>query len=265
MWFHCAMAKNSFYVNLLLDSPQCTMISPWYEYDREKIGIPERKSRNPDNLIKLEQMVSNTMIARRQQELTDVLDKKLPLLYINCMKKWDDDIMLFIFKEYLKQSQAKHIRDIVTQAIWRHSIVTGSREQWNQYIAANAPTLEEILHYYSTSLKTLLAANPDEEYMRRLLDFESDITTNGIGELMADAWKKYLYLYLDNIESLSITEQQRINTLLYTRWSIPNTSTIMLKINNGQWLWKTRYSTTGHRVESPHDYSETTIREHELV
>jgi len=258
------MIKNSFYINLILDAPQCDMIRPWYEYDREKGGIPERKKWNPDNLIKLEDMISRTMRERNQKELMETLDKKILSLYIDCRNKWEDDIMLFIFKEYIKQSQANNKNDIVSNAIWRHTIVTESKEQWDTYIKENNLTLDEILQYYSESLKTLLQENINEEQKNRLLNFESDITFNGLGQLMEDEWHKYMTLYLDKVQLLSIEEQQRINMLLFTRWNIPQDRRIRLKINDGQWSWKTRRTMSGHRAEATHDYSEITIRENEL-
>jgi hypothetical protein len=204
------------------------------------------------------------MKERNQKELMETLDKKILSLYIDCRNKWKNDIMLFIFKEYIKQSQAKNKLDIVTHTIWRHTIVTEIKEQWNEYIKTNAPTIEQIVQHYSESLKTLLKENTDEQRKNHLLNFESNITFNGLSKLMEDEWQKYLNLYLDKVQALSVEEQQRINTLLYTRWNIPDDRRIRLKINNGQWSWKTRYSAIGHRVESPHDYSETTIRENEL-
>lgn len=258
------MAKNNFYVNLILDDPQCNMISPWYEYNREKVGMPERKKWNPDNLIKLEEIVSDTMKERSQKELIETLDKKVLSLYIDCRNKWEDDIMLFIFKEYIKQSQTKDKTNIVSHAIWRHTIVTDNRYKRNEYIKEKTPTLDELLQHYTESLKKLLEGNTDKQRKNRLLNFESDITFDGLSRLMENEWQRYMYLYLDKVQSLSIEEQERINTLLYTRWGISYDRWIRLKINNGQWTWKTRYASVGHRVESPHDYSETTIRENEL-
>ena len=259
-----SMIKGHFYVHLILDSPQCTMISPWNEYNREKVGMPERKKWNPDNLIKLEDMVSRTMRLRNQKELLETLDKKILSLYIDCRNKWEDDIMLFIFKEYIKQSQANNKNNIVSDAIWRHTIITKSKEQWDTYIKENNLTLNGILQYYSESLKTLLQENTDEEWRNRLLNFECNIAFNGLGRLMEDEWHKYMTLYLDKVQLLTIEEQQRINMLLFTRWSIPQDRWIRLKINDGQWSRKTRKTMSGHRTEATHDYSEITIRENEL-
>jgi hypothetical protein len=49
--------------------------------------MPERKKWNPDNLIKLEQVVSDTMKERNQKELMETLDKKILSLYIDCRNK----------------------------------------------------------------------------------------------------------------------------------------------------------------------------------
>jgi hypothetical protein len=204
------------------------------------------------------------MQKRNQKELMKTLEKKTLSLYIDCRNKWEDDIMLFIFKEYIKQSQADNKNNIVSNAIWRHTIVADSKEQWDKYIKENNLTLDGILQYYSESLKTLLKENNDEERKNRLLNFESDITFNGLGQLMEDEWHKCMTLYLDKVQLLSIEEQQRINMLLFTRWNIPQDRRIRLKINDGQWSWKTRSTMSGHRAEATHDYSEITIRESEL-
>jgi hypothetical protein len=204
------------------------------------------------------------MQKRHQKELMETLEKKTLSLYIDCRNKWEDDIMLFIFKEYIKQSQADNKNNIVSTTIWAYTIVTESKEQWDKHIKENNLTLDGILHYYSESLKTLLQKNTDEERRNRLLNFESDIAFNGLGQLMKDEWHTHITLYLDRVQSLSIEEQQRINMLLFTRWNIPQNKRIRLKINDGQWSWKTRRTMSGQRTMSTHDYSEITIRENEL-
>lgn len=257
--------KNSFYINLIFDEPNCTMISPGYEYiHKEDGGMPNRKPWNPDNLNKLEQMISETMKERSQKELMETFAKKIPSLYIDCRNKWEDDIMFFILKEYIKQSKAPNNNTIVTNAIWRHIRVTESKEKWNEYIQNNTPTIEEIVQYYTESLKKLLKENINEQQKNRIMNFESDITFNWLHKLMEDEWEKHLYLYLDKIHILSIEEQQRINMLLYTRWNISIDKRIRLKINNGHWSWKTRYTSGWIRIQSPHDYSERGIYENEL-
>ncbi len=260
------MKKGEIYIDLNIQDPNCTMLCPGYIYLEDKDGFRTRdkKERDPDNLLKLEHMISTRMQKRYQEELLDTLNKNTPILYIDCSQKWEDDIMLFIFKEYIKQSQAHNKNNIVSNAIWRHTIVTESKEQWDKHIKENNLTLDGILHYYSESLKTLLQKNTDEERRNRLLNFESDITFNGLGQLMEDEWHTHITLYLDRVQSLSIEEQQRINMLLFTRWNIPQNKRIRLKINDGQWSWKTWRTMSGHRTEATHDYSEITIRENEL-
>lgn len=171
--------------------------------------------------------------------------------------------MFFIFSEYIKHSQVKDKDSIVAKAIGDHTIVTPSKQDRQKYIQEQMPTSEEMLQHYRQVLKELLQAN-NEEYQNMLLNFERDITFDGLGELMKEEGQKYLYLYLDKIQTLSIEEQQRINVFLYSRWAIKNDRYVRVKINNGDWSWKTRYSATGHRVETTHDYSEVTIYEDQL-
>ena len=261
------MNKSEILIDLYLQDPNCTMISPWYIYKKDENDIPRWKDkieRNPDNLKKLENMISTSMIKHHQQELIETLEKKIPSLYIDCSKKWDDDIMFFVFKEYIKQSQSENKQQIIGQIIGDHSIVTSSRDDRKNYIKSNQPSIEEIIIYYNNLLITLLQANYTNDNKNAILNFETDITFNGLSQLMEEEWYKYLYLYLDNIQKLSIEEQQRINTLLYTRWKISGDRWIRVKINNGQWIWKTRYSSTWHRIEATHDYSEISIHENEL-
>jgi hypothetical protein len=172
--------------------------------------------RNPDTLITLENTISTCMQHRYQQELMETLEKKIPILYIDCGQKGEDDIMLFIFKEYSKQSQAKDKDTLVAETIGDHTIVTPSKRERTQYIQEHTPNSEEMLQHYNLLRKELLVAN-DEDYKKMLENFEKDITFNGIGDLMKSEEQKYLYLYLDKIQSLSREEQQRINVFLYTR------------------------------------------------
>ncbi|MEI6672046.1 MAG: hypothetical protein WCL02_01460 [bacterium] len=46
---------------------------------------------------------------------------------------------------------------------------------------------------------------------------ESHVAIDGIARLMLDEDIRNMYLYLDNINSLTTDQQQRINSLLFTR------------------------------------------------
>jgi hypothetical protein len=94
--------------------------------------------------------------------------------------------------------------------------VTETRQDRDNYIEQNRPTSEEMVHHYAQLLKRSLEAN-DESYKKMLMNFEVDITFDGLGNLMQQEEEKYLYLYLDKVQMLSTEEQQRINILLYTR------------------------------------------------
>jgi hypothetical protein len=115
------MEKSEFLIDLILQEPQCSMISPGYKHPRTKDDMPiigsEKIEWNPNNLIKLEHMVSSRMQAVCQNELKEVLEKKVPILYIDCSQKKEDDIMFYIFREYIKQSKATNKASIVAKAI----------------------------------------------------------------------------------------------------------------------------------------------------
>lgn len=260
------MKKWEIYIDLNLQDSNCMMISPEYTHVKDEDGFSthNRKERNPDNLVKLENIISTCMQRRQQEELLDTLNKKIPILYIDCLQKWEDDIMLFILKEYIKISKAEDKNIALGEAIWDNSVATESRQERNKTIREDNPTTEEILSRYQQLLKNLLQKNDNPEYKTSIEDAEAHITFDGLGGLMKQEDQKYLYLYLDNIGILTWDEQRRINVFLYTRWRIKNDRRIRIKINNGKWLRKTRTTSTWHRTQGTHDYSDINIREHEL-
>lgn len=180
------------------------------------LGERDKIQRDPNNLITLENTISECMQTRYHHELIKTLEKGVPILYIDCGQKKEDDIMLFIFKEYSTQSQAKDKDTIVSKTIGDHTLIVPTKDERQQYIQENNPTTQEMFQHYSLLLKELLEAN-DENHKKMILNFEKAIGFDGIGDLMAAGGQKYLYLYLDKIQSLSKEEQQRINTFLYTR------------------------------------------------
>lgn len=261
------MENNELRIDTYLQEPQCTMIRPWYTYQKDSQGMPsiwrKKVERDPNNLVILEQTISQCMQKRYQNQILETLEKKIPILYIDCQNKWDDDIMFYILKQYIQQSPIKDDVNLIAKVIWDRTLVVENKQERNEYIQKHISNSQEILEYYSQRLKTLLEAN-DEAYKKMILHLEKDIGFDGLGEFMKQEGQKYLYLYMDKIQSLSIDEQQRINTFLYTRWAITNDRYIRVKINDGAWVWKTWHSSTWHRVETPHDYSEVTIYEDKL-
>jgi len=84
------MNKSEMLIDIHLQEANCTMICPGYIYKKDDNNIPRWKDkieRNPDNLKKLRNMISTSMILRHQQELIETLDKKIPSIYIDCSKK----------------------------------------------------------------------------------------------------------------------------------------------------------------------------------
>lgn len=261
------MGKNELRIDICLQEPQCTMIRPWYSYQKDSQGMPsiwrKKVERDPNNLVVLENTISQRMQRLYQDQILETLEKKIPILYIDCQNIWNDDIMFYILKQYIQQSPIKDTTNLIGKVIWDRTLVVQDKQERNDYIQKNTPSTQKIFDYYSERLKILLDTH-DDAYKKMLLDFEKDIGFDGLGELMKHEGQKYLYLYIDKIQSLSIDEQQRINTFLYTRWAIAHDRYIRVKINDGAWVWKTWNSSTGHKIETPHDYSEVTIYEDKL-
>lgn len=214
------MNKGKTYIDIILTQPGCGMISPGYVYPRTKDDMPiigaKKKERNPDNLQKLETMVSTVMQEHYTKRLAEALKDTVPILHIDCGKRGDDDIMIHIFKEYIKQSKAEDKLELVCKAIGENSIATGGKRLWSEYIHNEHPTMEEIRKsYHAFLLDAMIPGNPGHKKM--MLDFESDIAYNGMEQLMRSEGQRYLCLYLDQPQSLTEEEQQRINTILYTR------------------------------------------------
>lgn len=265
-------------IDLTLKDSVCTVIGPANNYTKDKYGITNwKKPRNSDNLIKLENTISKCMkdlyekwISKNaiknsaQMALIELLEEETPILYIDCEQKKDDDILLFILKEYLKQSKSKNKEKIISNIIWSRTIVVQNQEERKSYITQNNPNIKQMLDHYSCLLKTILEKNKDPEYKNTLLNFEADIVFDGLGNLMENENEKYLYLYLDKISSLSVDEQCRINQLLYRRWTIGKFRILKIKINNGNKWRKTRTAANGHRVEATHDYFSTDIKEEDV-
>lgn len=255
---------NEWYIDTYLKEEQCTMISAGYRHLKDEYGFNTfvKQERNPDNLNKLENMISQCMQKRYQEELLETLDKKTPILYVDCSQKGEDDIMFFILKEYIKISQAENKEIILAKAIWDNSVVISTEER-RKYIDENKLNIEEIVSKYIQFLKEKSQEKNDIYDFKDILDKEIYITFDGLNNLMKQENQKYLYLYLDKTDILTWDEQRRINTLLYTRWSV-NDIRIRVKINNGKWTWKSRTSSTWNRIQSTHDYTEIIIHEEKL-
>lgn len=237
------------------------MISPWYAYTRDEFGIVKDKiARQVANLLQLEQIISTRMQALYQQHIADTLTPKTPIMYIDCCQKGDDDIMFFLFKQCITHMPIENKAEIASKIIGRRTIVTPDAHTWNRYVQDNQLDLAWIFHYYNEQLQIHLQTN-DPVYIKSLLNFEGDVAFDGLAKFIEHQKARSLYLYLDNIGSLSVDEQTRINRFLYSRWAINHDKWIHLKINNWHNWWKTRTSDTWHRVEATHDYAEHRIYE----
>ncbi len=242
------------------------MFSPRYTYPKDENGIfaHQRTEWNPDNLVILENTISKQMVSHHQYQLTETLGKEIPILYIDCQKKWEDDIMLFIFNEYIKQSKVKNKETIVSDAIWGRTMITKSEEIWWKYVQTNKLDIEWMFSYYRKTLQNLLTKKDDLDYKNTILWSEADITFEWLAKLMQAGNLTHINVFIDNIQTLDIYEQQRINFLLYTRWAIYDNKWLRIKINNGHDYWKTRKTSSWHRTEATHDYTEIHIDEEDV-
>ncbi len=72
---------------------------------------------DPENLKKLEQLISTIMTQHYQQELVETLETKAPIVYVNCKNKGENDIMFFIYQAYINQAKTPKKNDIIGQTI----------------------------------------------------------------------------------------------------------------------------------------------------
>ena len=95
------MKKNELRIDMSLQEPQCTMIRPWYTYQKDGQGMSsiwrKKVERDPNNLVLLENTISQRMQRLYQDQILEILEKKIPILYIDCQNTWDYDIMFYIF------------------------------------------------------------------------------------------------------------------------------------------------------------------------
>ena len=85
------MKKNELRIDMSLQEPQCTMIRPWYTYQKDGQGMSsiwrKKVERDPNNLVLLENTISQRMQRLYQDQILEILEKKIPILYIDCQNK----------------------------------------------------------------------------------------------------------------------------------------------------------------------------------
>ncbi|HBB04440.1 TPA: hypothetical protein DCZ39_06175 [Patescibacteria group bacterium] len=83
------MKKNDLFIDMYLQEQQCTMINPGYKHLKDEDGFITftKQERNPDNLTKLENTVSQRMQLGYKHALIETLEKKTPIVYIDCSER----------------------------------------------------------------------------------------------------------------------------------------------------------------------------------
>jgi len=167
------------------------------------------------------------MQALYTEQLATTLKNTTPILHIDCKTKGESDIMFFILQQYTQGKDS--IDHLILESLHKRSIVKeqGYRKQYGIDKTSNT---QEILSHYSKLLKQYTNTHDSAEQM---YGFEFDRIINTISNILKHENEKYLYLYLDNIENLTINEQSRLNNILYTRGEIGKDRQMKLKINNG--------------------------------
>lgn len=238
-----------------LTSHECKIISPWMIYqenwwdtfNREKIN------RKIENLEKLTMSISKIM--------KEILGENISAIYVDCEKKWKDDIMVYILKVFFQHIKNESIINVLGETIWENSTVINNYDHRIQYINQNNLDIDWIFDYYM-QIRDEFLKSKTKESIDMIMSFESDITFRLLKEFIED--KTYIYMYLDNTKVLEKEEKKYVNRFLYSRWSLWSQKWIHLKINNWERNRDTRTTSSGHRVESPHDYSDHLIYEKEV-
>lgn len=202
------------------------------------------------NLNEISELISHQM--KNKNHLIDNLDFLEPILYIDCKSKNTKDIIFYIFQECIKNLSTKNNKDIIWEIIAQNSIIIEQLGERNEHIT-NLWDINWVFDYYNKLLEK--HSNNKEEFLEKILDFESDILFQWLWSFLDDENITKVYLYLDNTKFLNIQEKQRINKLLFSRWTIEWNKKIYLKINDWEKNRNTRTTPSKQRIESPHDYS----------
>jgi hypothetical protein len=245
-----------------LHENKCSVINAWTTSHKNSFGHRlVRIPMPPEKVIKLEGLISEHMQTAFQKSLVETLEKQIPQIYIDCSKKWTEDIMFFIFRRCMEQIAASPVD--VASIVEKTTIVTNRATRKN-YIEQHKHTLTTVLTCYKKLQKKKISLNSDPNYKQSILNFESNITFDWLIHFLKHHTTRQMYLYLDNVGELDTYEQSRINHLLFARGQIQIVCSVYVKINNWANKRKSRRTPTGHRPQAPHDYGDTTIYEEDF-
>lgn len=260
------MNRSVSLIDSALQEHGCSIISPWHRYTKDLFGIDNSSiKRKWDNVTKLTNTISHRMQILYQQHIAEILKDTPPIIYIDCTKKWSDDIMFFLLQECIKRSAMENKEEVISDIIWQRTIVTPDSDVRNQYMQEHQLDIDWVLKYYRQQLQIHLdTENKNPTFVRDVLNYEGDMALDGLSACMEHHNVRHLYVYLDQIDQLNIDEQKRINQLLYARWAINHNQWIRLKINNGNQQWKSWQSYSWRQIVATHDYSERHICEDDI-
>ena len=247
------------------------MIGPQYKRTRDEENFNHQKiAREEGNKEKLEKTISEVMKTKCQQQLMETLTDELPLTYIDCSEKGEKDILLRMMEVLYKKYKSSEIDKEIKKVLLQESMIEKEdiellKKFANEYAGTNLGEdfLAEHEKYFAKRYLQLSEENPGALSM--FMNFQTDAILSCMAKILEHS-SESSYLYLDNVACLSIEEQQRINRLLFTRGAVGRfgDAYLRIKINNGMEHRKTRQTSSGQRVQSPHDYSDINIPEEDL-
>lgn len=256
---HVVIMTLNNYINRGLQEHRCTMFGPQSirttEHNKKDAS---QKQWTQEALDALEKTISQSMIASYKQSLVESLGQNVPITYINCDQKDVEQVWLFILEQYMKWSTLENKKEVFGQIIGENSMV-----EWINI--DDFEDLPSLVAHYKQSLWTYLTSL-NKEKQKLILWFEDDVAYKWIAAHMDSIQTKEMYLYLDNVSTLSSHEKQSINNILFCRWSIGLWShRIYIKINDWKKSRNTWKTTNWHIVQDVHDYSHRHIKREEIT
>lgn len=115
---------------------------------------------------------------------------------------------------------------------------------------------EQLIATYQTKFRRLIAQYPNNPDLPHLEDYICQ-------KIISNLTHNTRAICMDNVETLSRTEQQRIADILYTRGHVGD-KRFAFKINNGSNEWKVWRTRSGEWIERTHDYTTCSFKQENL-
>lgn len=252
-------------INTALIASTCSIIWPKGHYPESMSSKrPDIPSWTDEELNNFHGLISAQMVKIFQKDICNLLDEEFSSLYIDCSKRWEDDILFYILTEYANQTKAPNKEKILENIICGRDIM---KDIWSE-INVSTLGMEGLFDHYRKQLIQMVhttTGNNPKLSKQDILSIENHLVWDGLDQLISDSDLSGIYLFLDNVDKLNRYEKTRINTLLSRRWVLPSYHHIRVKINNGKWDDRKTLSTSEWSwINAPRDYTEINISKKDL-